>query len=399
MITENNFMKRLRIAWVGVLMLSALAVGQGFVPEDGDTPTVSASDSEGAQKPDGTGAEQGNAESSGDQAETPKQAEPTDPRRPASFQDALSAAGDDGIMVFCYGPDWNQRSMRMLNSFWKTKELEKVSGNALLVAVPIYEFPTPAQKEKSDTISAGMPPIPFGVCPTVMMLDKEGNMYFNLPGTDYLGDEKGALGFSNIAKYLAAHRKMVELMKKAEGLQGVEKAKVLGEVGDLPIKKPENLVQMLEEADPKDTTGLVRRNTHDALKFLYKQMDTKDGFLKQDFHTSLRELMVEGMKVVNDQALRSEDRQAAYCLLIGQARREEGGSRRMKDMIRASMKIDPKSFYGSAMNRLSALWGSERANETREQRRERREKEKEDDKKHKAHEFDVRKSERNTRVE
>ncbi len=399
MITKNNLTAQLRIALLGGLMLSALAVGQGTVTDGEETPTVTASDSADAQNSAEGDAAQGSAESPDSQAEPPKQQEAADPRRPKTFRDALSAAGDDGIIVFCYGPDWNQRSVRMLNSFWKSKELEKVSGNALLLAVPIYEFPTPEQKEKADAISDGMPSIPFGVCPTVMMLDKAGNMYHNLPGTDYLGDEDGALGRSNIAKYLADHRKMVELMKKAEGLQGIEKAKVLGEVGDLPIKKPENLVQMLEEADPQDTTGLVRRNTHDALKFLYKQMDTKDGFLKQDFHTSLRELMVEGMKVVNDQALRAEDRQAAYCLLIGQARREEGGSRRMKDMIRASMKIDPKSFYGSAMTRLSVLWGSERANETREQRRERREKEKEDDKKHKEHEFDVRKSERNTKVE
>lgn len=373
---------------LGVMVLSAPVWGQGFVPDEDYTPTVN----EG-ENGDATGKE------ASEQAEEQKQTEPTNPRRPATYQEALAAAGDDGIMVYCYGPDWNQRSVRMLKSFWMSKEVENAGGNALLVAVPVYEYPTPAQKERADTISAGLPGIPFGVCPTVMMLDKTGRMYINLPGTDYLGDEKGGVGVANIAKYLAAHRKMLELLKKAEGLQGAEKAKVLGEIGDLPIKKPEGLVQMLKEADPGDSTGLVRRNTHVALDFLYKQMDTKDGFLKQDFHKTLRDLKVEGMKVVNDEALRPEDRQAAYCLLVGQARREEGGGKSMKTMVKDAVKIAPKSFYGTSLSSVNRLWGSERADETAAQKRERREKEREADKKHREHERDVRNSERRTNVE
>lgn len=321
------------------------------------------------------------------------------PRRPGTFQDALSAAGDDGVIAFCYGPDWNQRSVRMLKSFWNTENLEKATGQAMLVAVPIYENPSPEQEEEANRISAGMPPVPFSVCPTVMMVDKNGTMYANLPGSDFLGDEKGATGIQNIAQKLAAHRKAVELMNKAATLQGVEKAKVLGEIGELPIEKPSGLVDMLKEADPKDTTGLIRRNEHSALQFLYKQMDTKDGFLKQDFHTTLKDLMVESMKIVNDTALRTEDRQAAYCLLIGQARREEGGSKRLKDMINANMKIDPNSFYGRAMPRLLALWSQERANESVDERRTRRNQEKEDEKKRRQHDREIKKTERNVNVE
>ena len=334
-----------------------------------------------------------------DQSAAEKPNEQKNPRRPETYRDALSAAGDDGVIVFCYGPDWNQRSVRMLQSFWNQSELEKVTGQAALVAVPIYEYPTEKQEAESRRISAGMPPIPFKVCPTVMLIDKDGTMYANLPGMDFLGDESGSTAFKNIADKLAAHRKMLELMKKADSLNGVERAKVLGEIGELPIEKPKNLLDMLKAADPNDSTGLVRRNGHSALQFLYKLMDTKDGFLKVDFHTTLRDLMGESMKVINDKALRAEDRQAAYCLLIGQARREEGGSRRMKDLINASMKIDPKSFYGRAMPRLTQLWGNERANETADERRARRSKEKEDDKHRRQRDREVKKTERNTSVE
>ena len=333
------------------------------------------------------------------QSAADKPSEQKNPRRPETFRDALDAAGDDGVIVFCYGPDWNQRSVRMLESFWKQAELEKVTGQALLVAVPIYEYPTDKQAEESQRISAGMPSIPFNVCPTIMMVDKTGSMYANLPGMDFLGNEKGSSAFKNIASKLAEHRKLLDLMKKADSLNGMERAKVLGEIGELSIEKPDNFLDLLKAADPNDSTGLVRRNTHSALQFLYKLMDTKDGFLKTDFHTTLHDLMGESMKVINDKALRAEDRQAAYCLLIGQARREEGGSRRMKDLITASMKIDPNSFYGRAMPRLSQLWGNERANETSDERRDRRAKEKEDDKKRRIRDREVKKTERNTSVE
>ena len=333
------------------------------------------------------------------QPDEQKQDAPKNPRRPETFQEALNAAGDDGVIVFCYGPDWNRRSVRMLKSLWMQQELENVTGQAMLVAVPIYEYPNEKQEAESQRISSGMPPIPFNVCPTIMMLDKDGIMYANLPGLDFLGDESGSTAFKNIADKLAAHRKMLELLKKASSLQGEEKAKVLGEIGELPIKKPNDLVEMLKAADPKDSTGLVRRNEHSALQFLYSLMDTKDGFLKADFHTTLKELMDKSMEVINDKALRTEDRQAAYCLLIGQARREEGGSKRLKNMIAASMKIDPNSFYGRTMPQLAVLWGNERADETRDQRRERRTKEKEDEKTRRQHEREVKKTERNTLVE
>ena len=335
-----------------------------------------------------------------DQQQTPGQQPgmPKNPRRPETFQEALNAAGDDGVIVFCYGPDWNQRSVRMLQSFWNKSELEKATGQAMLVAVPVYESPTEKQADEARRISDGMPAIPFNVCPTIMMVDKNGAMYANLPGMDFLGNENGAAALKNIANKLALHRKMLELLNKANSLQGEEKARVLGEIGELPIEKPDNLLDSLKNADPQDKTGLVRRNEYSALQFLYKQMDTKDGFLKSDFHTTLNDLMVEGMKVVNDTALRPEDRQAAYCLLIGQARREEGGSKRMKDMIKASREIDPNSFYGRTMQRLAQLWSGERANESPDERRARRTKGKDEEKARRQRDREVKKTERNTSV-
>ena len=282
-------------------------------------------------------------------------------RRDATYADALRAAGPDGIIVFCYGPDWNRRSVRMLKSFWERPEIEQVTGSARLLAVPYYQNPTDEQKEKAKEISAGMPQPPFGVCPSVLMLNNEGKMYACLPGLDYLGDEMGKLGLENVSKKLAALRKMRELLAKADEVMGPTKAKILGEIADLPIKVPEDLAQQAQEADPKDTTGVVARTSHKPQALLYNLMGTKDGFLTASSNPDLKEMLTESMKVIRNENIRTADRQEAYFLLIGQTRREEGASARFKQLINACIKLDPNSPEASVARSLLEEWGSYKA--------------------------------------
>ena len=336
-------------------------------------------------------------------AEPQPAAREQNPRRAATYSEAIANAGDDGVMVFCYGPDWNQRSVRMLKTFWQTKELEMASGSAILVAAPYYQVPTPEQEEESRNITGGMSAPPFGVCPTVMMFDKEGFCYANLPGTDYLGDENGALGMRNISEKLEALHAQQRLLAQAENMSGEAKAKILSDVADLPIKSPRGLVDMIKEADPGDKTGLVRRNTHDAKQFLYEQMETKDGFLAKDFVPDFNKIKTECMKVAKDEALRPEDRQAAYALIIGQARREHVSGKQnipgkqMKDFINGCAKIDPNTMYGKLSPALVGLWGNLKVSS--EARKAYSERKKADDKARKEKEREDKKADKNVKVD
>lgn len=330
-------------------------------------------------------------------------AQEKNPRRAASYSEAIAAAGDDGVMVFCYGPDWNQRSVRMLKKFWQSSELEQVSGKAILVAAPYYQAPTAEEEAESRNITGGMPAPPFGVCPTVMMFDKDGFCYANLPGTDYLGDESGALGMKNIAQKLEALHARQRLLAQAESMSGEAKAKILNDVADLPIKNPRGLVDMIREADPSDKTGLVRRNTHDAKQFLYDQMETKDGFLAKDFVPDFNKIKTECMKVAKDEALRPEDRQAAYALIIGQARREHVSGKQnipgkqMKDFINGCAKIDPNTMYGKLSPALVGLWGNLKV--SAEARKAYSERKKADDKARKEKEREDKKADKNVKMD
>ncbi len=294
-------------------------------------------------------------------------------QRAETYGDALDKAGSDGIIAYCYGPDWNQRSVRMLDSFWKNAATEEAAGNAVMVAVPFYEFSTSKGADEAGAIRGGMPGPPFSVCPTVMMMDRTGRVYATLVGSDYLGDEQGELGRTNIKAKLAEFRRQQELMAKAQGTSGTEKAKLLMEVSDLSVKAPDGLLKEIELADPTDKTGAIRRNKHSALQFMYKLLGTTDGFVDPDKVAEYDVMKKACLEVIEDEAIRPIDRQAAYNLYIGESRREGIPNGQLKGLIRKDMKIDENTWYGKLCPNLAEAWTSGSTSKSPEQRKAERE--------------------------
>lgn len=305
--------------------------------------------------------------------------------RAETFSEALSKAGSDGVIAYCYGPDWNRRSVRLLKTFWNTPEAAEAAGNAVMVAVPFYEDSDSPGAEDESRIRSGMAAPEFDVCPTVVFYDKNGRLYASLQGSDYLGnDEQCTLGIANIGKTIQALRKQQELMAKAETEEGAKKADILAEVAELPIQSPPGLLDMIKEADPKDKAGYARRLEFNARAFMYKQLDTKDGFLHPDFVPNYNQIMKECEAVFKDEALRSRDRQAVYNLYIGQSRREHIQSNKLKGLIRKVNKLDANTDYGQLSPTLMQLWGSLKHKPSRDDRREAREKKRAKDKEKRA---------------
>ncbi len=294
-------------------------------------------------------------------------------QRAESYGDALARAGDDGIVAYCYGPDWNKRSVRMLETFWLKAATAEAAGNAVMIAVPFYESSESPGADKAADIRGGMAAPPFQVCPAVIMMDKGGRVYATLVGADYLGDEQGELGAKNIAEKLAAFRRQRELMAKAQGLSGEEKARVLLEVSDLPVAAPPGLVEQIEQADPKDKTGALRRNRHSAWDFMHEQMKMDGlGFPQEEGEPiDYEDLRKACNKIIDDEAYRAEDRQAAYNVLIGESRRTRVSGSKLKTYIRQGMKIDKETWYGRLSPTLVEKWG--KGGTSSEERREARE--------------------------
>lgn len=317
-------------------------------------------------------------------------------QRVKTYAEALEKAGDDGIMVYCYGADWNKRSVRMLQNFWMRPEVDEAAGGAVLLAAPHYQDSGHEKAEEAAGICAGLPSPPYQVRPCVMLLDKEGTPYAYLVGMDYLGDETGSRGIENIRDRLTRFRKYRSLLQQAQSVVGVEKAKLISEAMDLklyipagqiesrePYAQPE-LLSELEMADPADKTGLVRRQKHKALEFKYKLFGTVDGFLDPDFEPDYNEIKTECFKVINDKSYRIEDRLAAYLLFLGQTRREAAmNAPQFKGHVKKLVEIAPNAEYARAGGSLQDLWSDMKRARSPEERKAASEKRKEDAKKKK----------------
>lgn len=295
------------------------------------------------------------------------------PRRAKTYREAVEKAGSDGIIVYYYGPDWNARSVRMLKSFWERPEVEAATGNAMLLAVPVYQDPEMKYKTQANV---GMPYTYMSspcFCPAVKMIDANGAIYAYLVGSDGLGDETGDLAIQNMRDKLDVLHKRDTLMKQAQTANGTERTRLLSQAADLPIDTSRELMGMLLESDPSDTTGLVRRHTYKALDFLYEQLETKTGFVSHNFIPNYKKIREECLKIINDETLHARDRQMAYALLIGMSRREKITGKPLKDMIAACAKIDPTTDYGRLSPTLADNWGNLKFNKTADDRRKARE--------------------------
>lgn len=273
-----------------------------------------------------------------------------------TYDAARKAAGKEGIIVYVYGPDWNTRSAHMLRDFWESRELEEAAGEAVLLAVPVYQD---SKNEDPQTAAAqGSLKLPgFCYCPRVLMLDADGEIYADLHGTDDLGSGKGELGVENVRTKLELLRRRNALLEQAEAAEGADKARLLSQAADLPLIPPSDIVERIRMADPTDRTGCLRRHEFQPREFLYKEMDTKDGFLKPTFIPDLAAIKQHCTRIFSDKNYKPEDRQAVYNLLIGLSRQNGIVSQRLKTLIRANIRIGPDTRSGKAGNHILTAWG------------------------------------------
>lgn len=277
--------------------------------------------------------------------------------RARTYDEARTKAGQDGIIIYLYGPDWNTRSNRMLHDFWESRELETAAGDAVLLAVPKFQ-----NADNADPITShagdGLRLPGFSYCPRVVMLDAEGDIYADLHGTDDLGsDTKGEAGLVAVSRNIGLLRERTQLLRRAEESEGAERARLLSQVADMPLIPPPGIVERIRLADPQDRTGCLRRHEFQPREFLYKEMDTKDGFLKPSFIPDLAKIKAECTRIFSDRNYRAEDRQAVYNLLIGTSRRNGIVSQRLKTLIRANIRLAPDSRSAKAGERIMTLWG------------------------------------------
>lgn len=279
-----------------------------------------------------------------------------------TFEDALKKAKDDGIVAYCYGPDWNMLSVNMLTSFWKNKAVEKACGDAVMIAIPFYQRPTPANLKEQNKIQGSFQRRrinhDFRGFPAVCMMDRTGRVYAQLCGTDYLGtDEDGhALGAKNIADKLALFRQQRDLLAKAEKAQGIEKAKLLGSASALDIYPPDGMAKTIKQLDPQDQTGYYKRLTYDAFHFNEKANAFSGSDQDASKAMTPQETEKELQVILKHPTLSSLQKQESYAVHIGRLRKAGADKAVIAKQIRAMHDLDPESMYGQITPHLLEMW-------------------------------------------
>lgn len=279
-----------------------------------------------------------------------------------TFEDALKKAKDDGIVAYCYGPDWNMRSVNMLASFWKNKAVEKACGDAVMIAIPFYQRPTPANLKEQNKIQGNFQRRKinneFRGFPAVCLMDRTGRMYAQLCGTDYLGDEEDgyALGAKNIADKLDRFRRQQELLAKAEKAQGIEKAKLLGEASTLDVYPPEGVAGTIKSLDPQDQTGYYKRLTYDAFHFNEKANAFSGSDQDASKAMTPEETEKELQTLLKHPTLSPLQKQESYAVYIGRLRKAGADKAVLTKQIKAMRDLDPESMYGRITPHLLEMW-------------------------------------------
>ncbi len=283
-------------------------------------------------------------------------------QKASTFEDALKKAKDDGIVAYCYGPDWNMRSVNMLTSFWKNKLTEKACGDAVMIAIPFYQRPTPANLKEQNKIQGSFRRRrinhDFRGFPAVCMMDRSGRVYAQLCGTDYLGteDDGHALGIENIAQKLELFRQQRELLAKAEKAQGIEKAKLLGEAATLDIYAPDGIANTIKSLDPQDQTGYHKRLTYDAFHFNEKANAFSGSDQDASKAMTPEETEKELQALLKHPTLSPLQKQESYAVYIGRLRKAGADKAVIAKQVKAMHDLDPESMYGRITPHLLEMW-------------------------------------------
>ena len=264
----------------------------------------------------------------------------------ATYEDAAKKAKDDGILIYMYGAGWDKIGEKMLTTLWKSREIDKIAGQAIMLTLPVYQNPTEAEKKTTAKI-LGNYKLPNGIAsyPCILMLDRNGRPYATIQGNALT--ESPSQAVKTIRSNMDKLEQRTKLVQQAEKAQGLEKAKLLGKTCDLGIATPDKLLDMIKQADPDDKSGYVRRLQFSpwALGDQIKELDADEAVSRV-------------RRMADDPAYTPHQKQEMYAVLTGKLRRNSPAydMKKLRTLFEEMRDFDPESMYGVAAASSIDAW-------------------------------------------
>ena len=265
-----------------------------------------------------------------------------------SYAAAQSNVPEDGYVVALYADGWDKFSKKLSDSMLNDAAMKKALADSVIIRYAVPNFASEAgNKARADKLGK-LKWTGAHTYPAFVLYDKNGRHYATVlvPYSERDEADKIAARITAARKSLA---KQNELLESAKTLNGVEKAKALGKSAVFEnINRPDNIVKMIKEADPKDESGYVRRLEFNMHGYAEGTAKTKDW----------KQTLKEVEEKIADKAYSDAQRQGLYCTAIGLLHRHGSvaDNKKMKSYLSEMKKLDPNSIQGASAEHAEVLW-------------------------------------------
>ncbi|MBR3927002.1 MAG: hypothetical protein IKJ58_09575 [Akkermansia sp.] len=268
-----------------------------------------------------------------------------------TVEQAAPLLTDDGYAIVMYATDWDRTSKSTADAMLADPGVTAALGNAVVMTLGVPNV-TPKEEHDANKARFGNLDLSFpNVYPAIILYSKSGQRLTDICIRRSERNNPAAVA-ARIREAMSAAARQRELMAQAESVQGVERARLLGQASAVPgINRPNNIARLIEQADPDDASGMRRIAGLNLYDTAIQIAGTKD------WEASLAEMK----ELLENPLLTTDQKQQVCCICIGLLHRH-GGVRRqaeLREMISRLRELNPDSILGQSATDAARLWVSE----------------------------------------
>ena len=265
-----------------------------------------------------------------------------------SLPEALNKAGQNPVVVFVYGANYDKLSKKKYEEFVEQRKLLPALSRCVFLAMPVYQLPDKKQEEEMKRMM-GDKSLPSGIWsyPCLAVLDSQNNLRGIVQKPEEMKNAETAT--AALKRILDDFRDQQKLLARANRSSGSSKAKYLFRAAEIDVTMPEIDKEQLQN-NKRDKVGFANRLKFDPLAVVEKlqtmDFETANAYIRSEMvHSCYSRLQ----------------RQMMLAALAGHLRRNGASKPRLHALYTEMRNIDPKSTYGAYADGAIELWGTEEA--------------------------------------
>ncbi len=162
-----------------------------------------------------------------------------------TVEQAAPILTDDGYAIVMYATDWDRNSKKTADAMLADPGVTAALGNAVVMTLGVPNV-TPKEEHDANKARFGNLDLSFpNVYPAIILYSKSGQRLADICIRRAERNNPAAVA-ARIREAMSAAARQRELMARAEGAQGVERARLLGQAAAVPgVNRPNNIGRIL----------------------------------------------------------------------------------------------------------------------------------------------------------